>query len=143
MSYEKNGTLFISEDHCNFYEQTVASVPNADVYEKALIYTLGICGDTRIRFDSLYDKSAGINIDADCVRAPWQTSGSLRVIRLAANLFTGRTPTAISYDAKDKELVNAEECQLYSVSDIFSYSEYAPYFLQAVKIRFPDGFRMN
>ena len=52
----------------------------------------------------------------------WQTSGTVRVCRLAFNLWNGYT---------DPEHSNA-----YSPEDLFC-CEFAPYFMEGVKIRYP------
>ena len=53
----------------------------------------------------------------------WQTSGTVRVCRLAFNLWNGYT---------DPEHSNA-----YSPEDLFC-CEFAPYFMEGVKIRYPE-----
>ncbi|MCL2222727.1 MAG: DUF6075 family protein [Oscillospiraceae bacterium] len=71
----------------------------------------------------------------ESINAGWQTSGSMRVTRLAFNLFTDNTVTADLDDRKDYD-----ECRQYSVSDIFC-CEYAPYFVAAIRIRYSEFFR--
>jgi len=121
--------IFISDDHRVFYEQHTGS---ADIYTKALIYTLGICADTRRHFGSLYDPEER-SIKPEAIHAAWQTGGSAKATRLAFQLFTDGTPTAFI----DPENPDIEECRLYSVSDIFC-CEFAPYFVEAIKIRYPE-----
>jgi hypothetical protein len=95
---------------------------------------LGISPDTRRNFDSLYD-AENRSISLKEIHAGWQTSGSLKVTRLAFNLFTDKTPTA--YDGGTPDI---DECRRYSVSDIFCCG-YAPYFVEAIKLRYPECFK--
>jgi len=123
--------FFVGYGHLDFY--TVQSLRlNPDCYLKALIYALGICPDTRRRFDSLY------NVKDKCIvpetlNSDWQTGGSLKVTRLAFQLFTDGTPSAFL----DPDLPDVAECMRYSVSDIFCCG-YAPFFVEAIKLRYPD-----
>ena len=118
---------FADKQHEAFYrEQTQRR--RDDVYHRALIYTLGICDDTRRRFNELYD-AAGRCINPGAINTAWQTGGSLKVTRLALNLFTDGTPTADDIG----------ECRRYSVSDIFACG-FAPYFVQAVRLRYSEYF---
>ena len=63
-----------------------------------------------------------ISIREASYRLGWQTSGTVRVCRLAFNLWNGYT---------DPEHSNA-----YSPEDLFC-CEFAPYFMEGVKIRYP------
>lgn len=56
------------------------------------------------------------------------------MVRLAFNLYCGGTPSENDYEKKDEKIA---ECRLYSVDDIFSCA-YAPFFWQAVQIRYPE-----
>ena len=111
---------------------------NADCSLKALIYTVGISEDTRSRWSSFYDEKER-TIKPEVINSGWQTSGSVRITRLAFQVFTDSTPTAIEYDKDDNPQYSFKECQLYSVSDTFCCS-YAPFFVEAVKLRYPDYF---
>ena len=103
-----------------------------------MIYTVGISQDTRSRWSSFYDEKER-TIKPEVINNGWQTSGSVRITRLAFQLFTDSTPTAIEYDKDDNPQYSFKECQLYSVSDTFCCS-YAPFFVEAVKLRYPDYF---
>lgn len=131
--------LFADEEHKKFYIDQLQECKN-DTYTRSLIYTLGICYETRSRFDRLYDKNKR-QIDPDQIHQGWQTGTSYKVTRLAFNLFTDSTPTVYTYDDSGNEIIgeNLNECKEYSVSDIFC-CEFAPFFMQAVCIRYPDYF---
>lgn len=134
---ENQEPMFASKEHYEFFKQTCERL-NADCYLKALIYTVGISEDTRSRWSSFYDEKER-TIKPEVINSGWQTSGSVRITRLAFQLFTDSTPTAIEYDKDDNPKYSFKECQLYSVSDTFCCS-YAPFFVEAVKLRYPDYF---
>jgi hypothetical protein len=121
---------FADEAHRDFYLERSQKL-KPDAYLKSLIYTLGICCDTRRNFDSIYDfRTRAIIPDAIC--QPWQTGTSLKVMRLAFQLFTDTTPTAFLGGARD-----FDECRRYSVSDIFCCG-FAPYFFEAINLRYHE-----
>ena len=123
---------FTDDRHKSFYmSQSLKLSP--DVYLKSLIYTLGMCHDTRKNFDIIYDTGLK-EINPDAINEPWQTGSSLKVTRLAFQLFTDSTPSAFNNDS-----FNFFECKRYCVSDIFCCS-FAPYFVEAVKLRYHEYF---
>lgn len=132
--------MFASKEHYEFYHQTAERL-NADCYLASLIYTVGISEDTRRRWNSFYDE-ANRQIKTEVLQEGWQTSGSKRITRLAFQLFTDGTPTAITFDEKDNSQEDFRECQFYSVSDIFC-CENAPFFVEAIKLRYPEYFMIR
>jgi len=131
---EIHNIRFAGNEHLEFYNEQADRL-NPDCYLKALIYTLGICDDTRRHFASLYDVKHR-RIVPEEINAGWQTGGSLKVTRLAFQLFTDATPSAyLSLDNPD-----FGECVRYSVSDIFCCG-YAPLFVDAIKLRYPEYMR--
>lgn len=125
--------VFAGREHEQFYYENLQKVRCADVYHKALIYTLGINSDTRAHIDRIYGFVDGL-VKPECLTEGWQTSGSARVVRMAFNLYCNGTP---SVDENMDTREQLDECKRYSVEDLFCCS-YAPYFWQAVKIRYPE-----
>jgi hypothetical protein len=133
--YSDDAIRFASDKHRLFYaSQSQKLMP--DIYLKSLIYTLGMCHDTRRNFDSIYDRDSR-RINPRAIDEPWQTGSSLKVTRLAFQLFTDSTPSAFK-GGHD----NFGECRRYSVSDIFC-CPFAPYFVEAVRLRYPEYFAAN
>lgn len=124
--------IFVSDEHKNFYMNTLKRMYRKEVYQEALCYCLGICEDTRNHIEDIYDFKEGM-VKPECLHQGWQTSGSARVVRLAFNLYCNGMPSVNSEENEDK----ISECGKYSVEDIFCCS-YAPFFWQAVKIRYPE-----
>ena len=125
--------IFISKEHQDFYYEKLKEVRYQDVYHKALIYCLGITNDTRRNVYQIYDFKTGC-VKTECLQEGWQTSGSLKVVRLAFNLYCNGTPSVDDYEDAAGRL---KECMRYSAEELFCCS-YAPYFWQAVKIRYPE-----
>jgi hypothetical protein len=130
---------FMNAEHKQFY---IEKQPK-DVYERAFFYLIGLCPDTRRNAHALYDADG---IKPEAIHAGWQTSASARLTRLAFNLYTDNVPTAHQYDGEGQIKPFCEddfkECRLYSISDIFC-CEYAPYFMEAIKLRYPEYCREN
>lgn len=125
--------VFANEEHEKFYYEKLEQARYQDCYHKALIYILGISEDTRNHFSQIYDIKSGY-IKTECLHQGWQTSGSVRVVRLAFNLYTDGTPSVDDYESRDEQI---SECREYSVSDIFCCG-YAMYFWQGIRLRYPE-----
>lgn len=124
--------VFNDQEHEVFYMNCLPKCRRQDVYHKALIYCLGISGDTRQNVERIYDFNKD-SIKTECLGEGWITSGSARVVRMAFNLFCNGTPSAYSLEGEEK----VKECQRYTVEDLFC-CEYAVYFLEAIKVRYPE-----
>ena len=125
--------VFAGREHEAFYYEKLAQARYQDCYHQALIYILGISRDTREHFDQIYNIKTG-GIRPKCLNEGWQTSGSVKVVRLAFNLYTDVTPSVDNYKRKDDQI---SECRAYSVSDLFC-SSYAIYFWQGIQLRYPE-----
>lgn len=131
--HNKENILFICEEHKIFYLENLKRVRQTDVYHKALCYCLGISSDTRRNIDRIYDFLTG-NVKSECLQEGWQTSGSMRVIRMAFSLYCNYTPSVYDYETSEEQL---DECRRYTAEDLFCCA-YAPYFWQAIQIRYPE-----
>lgn len=129
-----NGILFQDKEHAQFTSDKLRQLRDMghepDVYAQALFYTLGVCDDTRRHFEDLFDmEDRGIKLDG--LQMGWQTGTSRKVTRLAFNLWNG-----CQYDSEG----DAEAGRLspyYAVDEIFCCG-YLPYFMEAVRLRFPE-----
>ena len=133
MEKKESNIIFKNKKHEEFFGINMSKCRYKDVYHAALIYCLGISEDTRRNIDRIYDFTSGF-VKTECLHDGWQTSGSLRIIRMAFNLYNNGTPSVYDYDDSEEQL---EECQRYTVEDLFCCG-YAPYCWQAVKIRYPE-----
>ena len=130
---KKEKISFISEAHEKFYYEKLKEVRYQDVYHKALCYCLGISVDTRRNINSIYDFKTGC-VKTECLHEGWQTSGSMKVVRMAFNLYCNSTPSVDDYKDAEEQV---NECNRYTVEDLFCCA-YAPFFWQAVQIRYPE-----
>lgn len=101
-----------------------------DVYYKSIVYTLGICETTREHFNNIFNLKTG-EINIDSINGAYQTGTSEKVTRMAFSLWN-----RCNYNSK-KDIENEKLSSYYNVSEIFSCS-YAPYFYEAIKIRYPE-----
>ncbi|MBQ7066862.1 MAG: hypothetical protein IJN92_08555 [Lachnospiraceae bacterium] len=125
--------VFISEKHKDFYYAKLKEVRYQDVYHKALVYCLGINNDTRRNINNIYDFKMGV-VKPECLCEGWQTSGSVKVVRMAFNLYCNGTPSVNDCEDVEEQI---KECAKYTAEELFCCS-YAPYFWQAIQIRYPE-----
>lgn len=126
---------FIDEEHKLFYEGKLKQIGKYDVYDKSMIYILSICSETRQHFKEIFDVENS-EIKVECLNSAWQTSTSLKVCRLAFNLFNG-----FKYDS-DEDIETHTVSKYYNVDEIFC-CVYAPYFYEAIRLRYPEYTKYN
>ena len=108
---QKKQTInFISEAHEKVYYEKLKEVRYQDVYHKALCYCLGISDDTRKNINSIYDFKTGC-VKTECLHEGWQTSGSMKVVRMAFNLYCNGAPSVDDY-TKTEGQTNITELML-------------------------------
>lgn len=115
---------FRSVAHQDFFLEMMSNCKVNDSYHRAFFYVMGISDGARVNINQMF------NFKDDCIipegmHGGWQTSGSVRVCQLAFNLWNGY--------AGDRE--NDE----YTPNDLFC-CEYAPYFIEAIKVRYMEFF---
>lgn len=120
------------DEHFEFYMQCIEKV-NAenDTYRKSFFYVMGILPETRQNIHSLYDFEAnGIKIEG--LSEPWQTSDTLKVCRLAMNLYNG-----FNYVGKTWFEIEKDTSGAFTPYHLFNSPE-AFYMLEGIKIRYPN-----
>ena len=120
--------LLYSEQRRNCYNRHVDG--GADPYYRALVYLLGMTAETRSNFSRCFDAEARM-IRPAALEEGWQTGGTVRIVRMAFNLWNGWC-----YESE-------EDAQEGRTSDTFTPDnliccEFAPYFYEAVKLRYPE-----
>jgi hypothetical protein len=125
---------FIDSSHREFFEKKMLemkSLGKTDVYYTSLVYVLSICETTREHFNEIFNiKNGEVNLDS--IQKGWQTSTSLKVTRMAFNLWNHN----LMYDSEE-DLEKEQLSDRYAPSEIFCCS-YAPYFWEGIKIRYPE-----
>ncbi len=74
--------IFKNREHENFYKAYLPQCRYQDTYHKALVYCLGIDRDTRGHVKQIYDFQTGC-VKPECLQEGWQTSSSVKIIRMA------------------------------------------------------------
>lgn len=110
--------IFASKEHESFYNSCMDACRVRDEYHRALFFVLGACAETRANINSLFDFNED-TIRLDALERGWQTGGTMRLCRLAFNLWNGFD------DGKA------------SPYDLFDCS-FAPYMLEGVRLRYPE-----
>lgn len=120
-------TKFRNEEHeKNFYALlSKMEVNEKDVYRIALAYLIALDDVCSYHINEMYDFEDRC-INPTAIEKPWQTGTSLKTTLLAFNLYTGHTAWC------PDEYVN-----ICTPSDIF-VSEYAEYYWEAIKLRYPE-----
>lgn len=116
--------MFSTENHKEFFTSMITKVNTWDRYHMALFCTLGISPDCRKHINDLFAFSGenyGIKPET-ALSQGWQTDGSRACTRLGYNLFSGLA-------GKQTDPGSLFTC------------DYAPYFLEAIKLRYPDPFK--
>ena len=105
----------------------ILTAARSDPYRRALFYALGLTADTLDHITDLYNfEEKGIEFDG--LSAGWQTSTSMRITRLAFNLYNG-------WNGED----GIDRPEFYTPYELFS-DGLAGYMLEAVKLRYPEYF---
>ena len=120
--------LFYSEQHRNFYRLHVDG--GADPYYRALVYLLGMTEETRANFSRCFDGEARM-IRPAALGEGLQTGGTARIVRMAFNLWNGWCYES-EEDAQEGRMSEA-----FTPDNLFC-CEFAPYFYEAVKLRYPE-----
>lgn len=112
--------IFRDETHMEAYSDLCGKLKRLDSYHKALAYLLALDEVLREHTPEIFDFETDC-IKPDGLRRPWQTGTSICTTRLAFNLWNGFT----GEDARD-----------YTPEQLFSRTDYAPYYWESIKIRF-------
>lgn len=113
---------FASTEHRYFFMDMMARSKINDCYHRAFFYVMGITPETRSNIHCMF------NFQEDCIEPEgmyggWQTGGTVRVCHMAFNLWNGYTAPQNSYT--------------FSPENLFC-CEFAPYFIEGIKIRYPE-----
>lgn len=116
-----------------FKEQLLIYAQNPDATVKSLCYCLCLSPNTRDRLENFFDFHA-MQPKPECLKNDALSEDDEKAIKMAFNLFSGDTPSINNYGDSINQV---KECKSYTVKDLFC-SSYAPYFWQAIQIRYPE-----
>lgn len=116
------GIKFTSKEHEEFYTEMIQKSGNSDSYHRAFFYCIGISDTTRKNVGRIFDFEQD-RIKPHGLYEGWQTGGTVRLTYLALNLWNG--------------YVEPGEERMSTPYEMFDCS-FAPYFYEAIKLRYPD-----
>ncbi|WP_042196271.1 DUF6075 family protein [Paenibacillus camerounensis] len=120
--------IFKDIEHEQFYEGNLRMTHSQyDPYRQAFFYILGLTPQTRQHIRDLYDyEEQAISLEA--LEQSWQTSTSVKMTRLAFNLYNGYTGDAET---------GRDHPRNYSPYQLFD-TGLMPYFFEAIKLRYAE-----
>lgn len=120
---------FRDKKHEELFNELCEKMRYSDTYHQSLAYLIALDSVCREHIPEIFNIDED-GIEPNCISKAWQTSTSKRTTRLAFNLWNGSASDITS----DGEEINSN---LYAVDEIFDCS-YAPYYWQAIQIRYPQ-----
>lgn len=126
--------IFYDIIHETAYNDICNRMKYVDCYHRSLAYLLALDIVLRKHIEAVYDFEEDI-IKIDALSKGWQTGTSLKTTRLAFNLWNGCCNDGEEYIDNDGYKVPLPS-SYYSPEQIFNCSDYAPYYWQAIQIRF-------
>lgn len=141
--------IFSGKSHEDLFYSLFKKMKQHDCYHGAVAYLLSLDTVLKDHINSVFDFKEDI-IKPECIAEPWQTGTSRKTTRLLFNLWNGKyqdSKRRYYYDNEDTEEFDEDEEQqrirqssvYYTPEQIFSCL-YAPYYIQAIQLRFPENF---
>lgn len=127
--------MFKDDEHRQTFTGIINKMKKSDVYHMAVAYLLALDTVTRQHVSEIFDFE-GDCIKMEALHKPWQTGTSRKTTRLSFNLWNSCCSDGETYTDEDgctRDLPSRH----FAVDDIFC-SEHAPYYWQALKIRYPE-----
>ena len=134
MKFENEEHEAVFEEICDRMK-SCRNTQHLNGYHLAVAYLFALNTSCSEHIDELFDFEEDI-IKLDALNAFWQTGTSIKVTRLAFNLWSGLHTDGETYtdeDGDERELPS----RCYAVDEIFC-CVYAPYFWEAIKLRYPE-----
>ena len=136
--------IFQDEEHVKLYNEVLSKMKSKECEYKALAYLMTMDTAIRDHINSVYDFKYNV-IKPSALYAPWQTHTSIRITRLAFNLFSDYfyDDEAEDYDETredcNKNRPGPDRTAVYFTPvEIFSYVSLSitEYMFQAILLRF-------
>ena len=99
---------FASPEHRDFFLDMMSEARRNDCYHRAFFYVMGIAPETRSNIRQMFDFKQDC-IEPDGMHGGWQTSGTVRVCRLAFNLWNGYTALTLRDHPQIIDLISVLE----------------------------------
>lgn len=118
---------FRNKEHEERYKTILRKAKQSDCYHSAVAYLLALDNVCYEHQNEIFDFEEDC-IKPESVQTAWQTDSSQKTTRLIFNLWNG-----FCYDSEDSESVS-----LYYAPDSIFTCCYAPYYFEAIKLRYPE-----
>ena len=122
----KSNIIFKNENHKMQYCEILSKMNCTDSYHRSAAYLIALA--ELVPTDVFHFEND--HIITEGLHKSWQTNSTQRATRLMFNLWN-----SWAYEDKNAK-ANSIASPLYSVESIFCDYEYAPYFYEAIRIRF-------
>lgn len=113
---------FRNKEHRDFFLENMLRCKVNDCYHRAFFYVMGIADETRRNIGRMFDFEND-RIVPSGMYGGWQTSGTVRSCYLAFNLWNGYTEEGQEKSSTPEELFCCE---------------FAPYFIEGIRVRYPE-----
>lgn len=133
----KNKLKFRNKDHETNYYAVLELMGQTDCYHQAVAYLFSLDKVCFEHINDIYDFADNCIIPEGLDKA-WQTGTSKKTTRLAFNLYNDRCTDGETYIGNDGFEDYLPSCY-FTPSYIFC-CEYAPYYIEVIKLRFPEYF---
>lgn len=120
--------IFYDNKHEKAFNDICSRMKYLDCYHRSLAYLLSLDIVLREHIEAVYDMHEDV-IKPEGLNKGFQTGTSLKTTRLAFNLWN-------SYCSEGEQLEEEQPSSNYAPDQIFNCKEYAPYYWQAIQIRF-------
>lgn len=127
--------IFRDNTHEDMYNVLCGKMRYLDEYHKALAYLFALDTVVRKHVSDVFDFAEDL-IVREGLNKGWQTGTSMRTTRLAFNLWNGCCSDGEVYT--DKNGYEADLPSSYYTPENIFCCEYAPYYWQAIKLRYPN-----
>lgn len=126
---------FKDNEHKRLFDELCKTREYIDEYHAALFYLITLDTVCREHIKEIYSaETDGINPES--LHKGWQTGTSRKTTRLAFNLWNGYNTdgeTYIDKQGREQDIISP----YYVIDEIFACN-YAPYYWQAIKLRYPE-----
>ncbi len=127
---------FYDIEHKKSFESILEKMHSKDCYHMSFAYLITLDTVCRKHINDLFD------FTEDCIQLTaleqlWQTSTSRKTTRLAFNLWNGMCSDGKEYYDDEDGYNKTLPSRYFAVDEIFACS-YAPYYYQAISLRYPE-----